>query len=215
MGKLIHNKSFTGEVSSFTPYLSFDGVDDYVSIGSSFPSTRYIEWELTDTGIDGEGFAFGKWTSTYVFYHFILVYSLANDEWVFSINGRNNSSNYRYYNGIFTKSQLLGIDGVRFRFDTSNEEIFVNGNSLGTLNLYNSSGSDVDFNSIGGNLQIYRSYVNGDTRYRGGIGNYFALRDASNNLFSEYLFNEGQGTILNDNVGNNDGTIVGATWGQS
>jgi hypothetical protein len=39
---------------------------------------------------------------------------------------------------------------------------------------------------------------------------YFYITDGTNE--HEYLFNEGTGTILNDNIGNKDGTIANATW---
>jgi hypothetical protein len=57
---------------------------------------------------------------------------------------------------------------------------------------------------IGGNDPDNDRHFNGNIR--------FVSFTLNNNLFAEYNFSEGTGNTLTDSVGNNNGTINGATW---
>ena len=89
-----------------------------------------------------------------------------------------------------------------------------NGTSRYDLTLNNSSvsyisGSGAIFDSSDFRKLGKRS---NNTNFYDGTIQYFKLTNTSDADILEYLFDEGTGTTLNDNIGTSDGTIVGATW---
>ena len=44
------------------------------------------------------------------------------------------------------------------------------------------------------------------------VTNLYYLNEVPSSVVAQYLFTEGSGTVLNDSIGNNEGTITSATW---
>ena len=202
-------------------YLSFDGVNDYVDFGSGtisqeFDGSSYIEVEI-DFELDVIK------TDRQVLGDFVVADSSNSGQSMIYIVSRNNGSLWvggrSNVNDTFQQVEFSSVlspntkYNVRALYDFQNDEIkvWLDNTLLGTQNVSfgSSTFQDSSFDGvndiIGANSGGLSNYLNGDIYY-------FSI--LSNTTQVEYLFNEGSGTTLNDNVGNNDGTIYGATWGE-
>jgi hypothetical protein len=191
-------------------YLSFDGVDDYVEIpldgvwGANELDDFTIEITMSInepsnnelTSIMGSAESGG--TSLFIRLQTDATYFLRDDsndsfrvDFNFSLNEKikyefvyNNGSFDVYANDILVSSNITRDD------NPNNFDDFFYPFIIGAWNLNNNIANFTELD-----LYDFKIY-NGST------------------LFLHYDMSEGSGTTLVDKVGNNDGTIVGATWEQ-
>jgi hypothetical protein len=218
--------------SSSETFLNFDGTDDYVIIENASPAappnnTSRSGFAWIKAGAEGGNvFSWGerksnnRWSillggggigvigenNDVKFYG-----SVELNTWVYVGATFDGSTLTLYLDGVVVKSQSMGTDYTtsentpiligKLPYDEANGEYFKGGidevsiwnNALTTaevLALYN-SGSRLDASSNSGN------YV------------------SSSSLVGYWKFNEGTGTSVNDESGNNNGVVNGASWGTS
>jgi hypothetical protein len=229
------DKVFRGEdliFSSFTPeiYLSFDGVDDYVTIPYS-----------NDFNIGTNDFTI-MWTENFKGspneLNIRLSYGGLNDSNTLYLFSGDANGSYRLrinagavfgINGDFNASVITNaITDLAVVRENGEVTFYINGVSQGTATNSFASAS-INKNVT---LGIGRDQIRGDRYFEGDIYNFSIFNGRAltsteiNNFISNpptgnetdlvlnYKINEGSGTILNDSAENNDGTIVGATWEQ-
>ena len=204
------------------PYLSFDGVDDYVDLGNdsslNITSNLTLEFEFSlDNYKSLNQTILDKNLQYYVdilntenklrFYGKVI----APNEYLFNFIPQTNTN---YFISIVCNTNnnvSLYIDGVFQESISSSGTLEANSSNvnIGRRNFSNSND-----NYFGGDIKEFRIW--NIARSGTDISNTYnqTLLGSETGLVSYYKFNEGSGTTLNDSAGTNDGTIVGATWGQ-
>lgn len=185
-------------------YLSFDGVDDFVDITND-NIVLDSDWEVNITfllnGLNKENFLFSfGYNETTSF----LIYITEDNELSF-INIDNGP--VQIENTNFTPNQNQKYELKLKHFNGNQYEYYID-NSL----IYSFSMSTPTFNSSNITLGYAIPRNKAGAYFDGNI--YFLNIIDNGTTVLEYNFNEGSGTTLNDSVGNNDGTISGATWEQ-
>lgn len=192
--------------------LSFDGIDDYVSIDRvDFSSTDEWTAEITIEGHNGatHDFFFGQDDSTTCsldFYENYIVYRARDGSYVghgdpnniVDRTARNNIA-VTYSEGIFT--------------------FYNNGQKLSSYAYV----SEAVFNCIGNgytsNAWVHKGRIENvrlwdralrDEEVLYNAGN--PVNDNASGLIHQWKMNESSGAIAYDNVGGNHGTVIGATW---
>lgn len=205
MGKLIHNKSFTGEVFSTTNYLSFDGVDDYISnIDKNLLSTNYLNFEvqvfIRNSSVTKDIFFIEESTP------WLRGSVTTNNKYVMTLTTDGNTKD------LLTADNTVNLNEwvkVNYIYDGSFMRIFENDIELVSFAKSGSWSYTSDPFNIGRRPIASSGYFDGKIR------DFKVYSGNSNNLILHYDFSDGSGTTLTDVSGNNnDGTIVGATWGQ-
>jgi len=216
----------TGTAQTVTNYLSFDGVDDYVNtnyalqLSSNFHTT-YSEVYIP-SGLTYGGAIFGLAHSSSTFSFFRITFNPETNliqhtgfggsgerididftpflnQWV-KIITRHNGSNKTMFIQSLATSQQKGVSGRL----NGTRTLF-----LGAINNKGTPSSFLDFKMRKFALFLRDS---DNTQVESLFNNGVDLNDSSLQIY--YEFDEGSGNTLNDSVGNNDGTIVGATWEQ-
>ena len=184
-------------------FLSFDGVDDFVSINNNMSGSL---GELEITFVSNENHT---GTSNAAF----LTFDISNGGIIIG-EATSNFSNETV--SFFTPSGNNFYDAgnldaatkynIKLTWNGSQYVLSVNGVNVNTLEHNSNLRPLSDIQGLGKRAN--------DTFYFNGQISFFKLTDTNNNVALEYLFDEGSGTTLNDSAGNNDGTIFGATWGE-
>lgn len=183
------------------PYLSFDGVNDYLVLPAEIIDFSQ-DWEIDMT----LSFASYPNDKALVFGQignsgeedtpriFIKEFGILDME-IFSSNQLNvstSTSNTKY--------------NVRFVRTGNNIQSYLNGTLIVTKSFQNLT--IVDTNT---SIYIGTDFFDFPNEYFN--GNIYDIKLYENNtLISHYDFKDGSGTTLTDIVGSNDGTIYGATW---
>jgi hypothetical protein len=198
--------------------LSFDGVDDYVDISSS-------ELDITSDFTIEANIYIDNLTETYC-----------------SIIARRNSSEYQYQFRLFDTGSgyvlsLLTSGGcvnantilnagqwyhVVVTYDVDgNTTFYIDGNSDGSATSLSISSKNVGtyIGKQGGDMHYFSGAIDeiriwNDLRTQTEIENNMnkELNGNETELIAYYKMNTGSGSIAYDDAGNNDGTIIGATW---
>ena len=188
-------------------YLSFDGVDDYVDFGDNsdfdFGTNTFeieIDFEINEQKnqrlvskrVEGSETGFPQYyltlndngSITFVTYSDLSSSTISSADNIVNTNTRYNLIAKRLSNGYM---ELILDDNVV----ASDTLPIRNVSNNGRLWFGADNRDNIEF--LNGNIYNVKFYEN-------------------NTLISEYLFTEGTGNTLTDSVGNNDGTIYGATW---
>jgi len=194
-------------------YLSFDGDDDYVDISNNqtglvkeltieFRPTNDIVPDGTTQNIfswrgvsSSEGY--GVWLGDFTG-------AISDETIIFNVGVNHNTRNF-YKTGTISSSQW---NEIKFLWNGTTYDLYFN-NVLQTI--YDDGKPVVNQVPIDDIKEIGRRYINNDFYYNGDI-RYIKVLDNNDNIAIEYDFSDGSGTTLTDKAGNNDGTIVGATW---
>jgi hypothetical protein len=191
-------------------YLSFDGIDDYVDLGTlgNWASQNLDDWKIQIvysstsedrgylfgdfSGFSRLGFSFNEPTSPP---NILQFRDNIEERKVYRYSGNFNDGNVNTLEFIYNNNQLIfNVNGVEQTPTKTTDETltsFDNYNNflLGAVN--GGAGSPVVFSEI--DLYDFKIY-------------------SGNTLFLHYDMSEGSGNTLIDKVGNNNATIVGATW---
>jgi hypothetical protein len=207
-GKVLSNvTSLAIETDEIIEYaLDFDGTDDSVSIsnnatgnvkrfeivftpGQDYTASTTVGFLMAGPNVHESEIYMGTSTGT-----------IPNETLIIS---NPDVSNIAYYAaGTFTNGTEYTLVGV---WNGSNRyDLTLNGSSVSHISGTNTIIDASDFEYLG-----RRS---GDELYYNGKISYLKLTDTSDTDILEYLFDEGTGSTLNDNIGTSDGTITGATW---
>jgi hypothetical protein len=215
--------------------LSFDGVDDYVNLGNptlsianAYSITVRFKVDNISSAMqllandNGSTIASGRriWqfrlndTGQIEFIRFASSNTLIE---VFATTNTFDDNQFHWATVVFDSSvgSKIYVDGVE---EASSNN--TTANNSGTTNDYyigalqnRSGGSTTSFvTHLDGeinNAQIWQKALSSTE-----INNFINTLPVGNetDLFAYYNFDEGTGTTLGDSAGNNDGTIVGATW---
>ena len=207
-------------------YLEFDGVDDYVPLGTK-----------VDFGLDNNSGGLNNFTIETDF----LLNSISNIEFYTLLNFNRsetavgirvhieNANNFavRVRNGTSNQSfnsNFLPNLNQRYRltitFNNGNLKTFIDGKKILDFNFTHTDFATNSTLEIGLNDIVAgnRRPINGEVSKFELYNTAYSESDVgnknfnSNDLIAKYNF-IGQGTTLPDLIGNNDGTIEGATWG--
>ena len=203
-------------------YLEFDGVDDYVNLGSGSvldltQSSFKIEFEFSTTTISQQ----------------IILGNIIGDGELFYVYINRNPNHTTGLGKIYTRLRTSNVsialagatpdlnlnDGnnhtVIIEYDLSNGLISYNvdGNDVSTSYRSGETGNSISMSIAGEDLYL-GAWNNNGTPQDYFNGEIYDLKffDNQDNLTNHWDFSDGQGTTLTDKAGNNDGTIIGATW---
>ena len=195
-------------------FLSFDGVDDEVNLGNVFSDnnsyTLYGKF-LFDTLHNGVIYSFGGSSDTRI---------RIQNTGVLNYAPFNNTVNNYLFSPVLSTNTIHEFVVIR---DKSNGmSLYVNGVLVDSNNATGNALSRSDQDAIGRHLTAadrFNGNIYDIKLYNTVITNQQAI-DLSSGLsitttpFAHWDFSDGSGTTLTDIVGNNNGTIVGATWEQ-
>jgi len=184
-------------------YLSFDGVDDYVDITNTL-SGNAKEIEITfKSDIEITSSILGKILigGTSLSDVSIFIGDVTGNFATETVGIQTSGDSVFFEAGTFNSGTQYTL---RFVWNGSEYDLYVNNNLVNRLNTV---GNIANINDIAllGKRSNSTAYFEGDILY-------FKVIDENDNTAIEYDFSDGSGTTLGDSVGNNDGTIVGATW---
>jgi hypothetical protein len=203
-----------GAIPQIANALSFDGVNDYVSLGDpvSLQTNNLSVSAWFKTGASGKQIILRKRLAGYSLY--------INEKIYFGVYENSSSE-------LFCESSLTYNDDTWHNavgtYDGTTAKLYVDGSLVSTVT---GAGTGVAYYA-GDLIAIGRDGGNSEFYFNGNIKNvqYFnRCIDAteasalSNNeavtsgLISKWNLNEGTGLTAYDSVGSNDGTIYGATW---
>ena len=187
-------------------YLSFDGVDDYIEINNNLNGlANKIEIHINSNILIQDGVVSGFLLGS----DSIDANQIATGSFTGGFSGE--SLTIRGPSGAYTMfSNILQPDTfyiLEFIWNGSQYDLYVNNNLIQGQTI-TTHASRLDLSLIN---NIAR-WGNRENRYFDGNIYFLQIQDSNNNTVLQYNFDEGSGTTINDSVGNNDGTIIGATW---
>ena len=189
--------------------LSFDGVNNYVDLGNNLYNFNAITYEFY-MNIKGFNNSFPR--------------IISKSDLDFEISSSNNEFVFRFNSNTINigSIDLNVMTHYAFTYDLSTLKFYKNGVLEETLSFNNSPVSNVEFYYLfnrgdfarGNYADIKDFRIWNDVRTEQEINDNkdIKLNGNENNLVLYYDFTEGSGTTLTDKVGNNNGTINGATW---
>jgi len=182
--------------------LEFDGESAYVSIVDSSQVYSYSK----DWSYEIE-FEMKSFSGTQIIKQFHrddsgrLNVRLQTDGDTLQIRIRDGNSNRNVTHGSINTNEIYN---VKVSYDASNDQISLDVNGAITSSTFTPA-------TIGEfPIEIGREGLN-DQNYAH-MNFYYLKINIDNTPFLEYLLLEGEGSIIYDYVGSNDGTIYGATW---
>lgn len=204
---LISNPTFETDISGFTAsgyQLSFDGVDDYITLPYKATNSLTIQMRARFTTA----------TQNLVSYMSTLIRTGTNDlTWWPAVAltatslSAPNIGDGRYHDIVLTHSgttTTLYIDGVQTDQKTTG--------TLDTVNYSNFIANYFGTSNFSGSIKLFRLWTEALTSteavnaYRG------VSIPKSDSLHIEYLLEQGTGTVATNTGLSTDGTITGATW---